>query len=1395
MHQIIHSYKLRLTNLSQSNRSLKLARLSKSRDMDLKDLGFLEEDSPEDILLKIISGKDVRLINKLDPRHEPVNLADRRLNQIYRSVRTLFEETGTYDLFVGYPFVEGKFIDGSVARCPVLLFPVRLIRNLQSRPRWKLEVVEGEPVVFNKTFFLAYEQFQQVRLQPEFWEEEIEPVKDWKSWVNDLYQKIKSYEIEVNFNSDLFDLRLESFQDYLAESMNRFGMGKLIFRPQAVLGIFPQSDSSLLQDYQEIEKQPEIFDLSGLFSAGDEVSEKRKSAPWVSTSVPSRPPDSYIREEDRYFVTPVDQSQESALLNIKKGHSLVIHGPPGTGKSQVIVNIIADAMAHGKKVLLVSQKRAALDVVFKRLDGLGLGRFSVLVHDYRQDRAAIYRKIKQQIEDIPSFEAEMRDLNRTKWEHDYKVLSREADHLSREFDQLNEALTARMDCGMSMHELYLRQDFSDSPLPLREVAGDFDEVKLRRFLERLAGLLDYADFFRENYPWRERISFLHYSYDDRDRIHTALREIPAAITALHQSWSEVDKDFGKNVFQSDVNRQHIEQFTQINQLLFTPQIREDVEAIHKDELEDSFIQKKFEQLGNILLKMDGMKYLQGFPWRLYSDLKKHVESYKSLKNKTFRFLSLDFLRARWFLRKWLEDKKFVLDESTFAAVKDEFKLYSRLHWHYVRLHEKAYYGDFPLLDSLKEKHRWLERKKKHYEAWGVVAKQKDFPRMKPRFSFGKLDESHWQATMQKVAKLERFTRLLNEKEDIWKGFLHKNQSGKLKLGITHPDSVKEYCENLAASFTRDFSEIKSLDGLLSQLSPSEQKTFELLRPLLVEAEDEKAFIRKVENSFFYFWIEAGERRLPVLAEVSNRSWPRKADDYVKKLGERRTKVAELIRRRVLENILGNIEYNRLKNRVTYRTISHQVSKKRLLWSVRKLVATKWKEGLSELMPCWMASPESVSAIFPMEKDFFDVVIFDEASQCFVERAIPVMLRGKQNVIAGDDKQLQPLDLYKVRYDDSEEILAGEEEIALEVESVLDLAKTTFDEARLTWHYRSHDEALINFSNHAFYEGKLQVVPPARPGDFSGPPLEWISVLGEWRNNRNRPEALRVVELVISLIQSPFQPSIGIVTFNYFQQELIRDLLDEKLESLATTDEKLYARLYAAMHKTENEEFMGIFVKNIENVQGDERDIIIFSIGYARNENGKLVTHFGLLNQKGGENRLNVAITRARLKSYLVCSFLPGELQVEGAINEGPRFLKNYLQYARSISEGRDRELSGNPHEPAYSQASAENPIADYLTDRLRESGYTVIRNFGDTSWKLDIAVKGQGRHFLLGIECEGSYYFSGTSSKEREVYRRNLLESKGWKVHRVWARNYWTDREKEVEKILGLLSTPQKDSR
>jgi hypothetical protein len=375
-------------------------------------------------------------------------------------------------------------------------------------------------------------------------------------------------------------------------------------------------------------------------------------------------------------------------------------------------------------------------------------------------------------------------------------------------------------------------------------------------------------------------------------------------------------------------------------------------------------------------------------------------------------------------------------------------------------------------------------------------------------------------------------------------------------------------------------------------------------------------------------------------------------------------------------------------------------------------------------------------------------------------------------------------------------------MALEVESVLDLARNLFEECKLSWHYRSLEEELINFSNHAFYEGRLNIVPAARHEGISRPPISFIEVAGLWEKNSNAQEAAKVVELVEELVMRPEQPSIGIVTFNYHQKELIWEMLEQRQEQLSAERKvDVLARLQEAMNRGEGEERQGIFVKNIENVQGDERDVIIFSIGYAKDEKGRMVANFGLLNQKGGGNRLNVAITRAKKKGIVVCSFPPEDLKVDGAKNDGPRLLKSYLQFARAVSEenaeragGILKSLGGSTEEDMRTQNASAIPrggLAERLAPMLREAGLELELGLGDTQYKLDMAIKDKQGNYLLGIECEGSNYFSGKTSKEREIYRPSALKDRGWKVHRVWARNFYLDPEKELAKILEKAGKPK----
>ena len=452
--------------------------------------------------------------------------------------------------------------------------------------------------------------------------------------------------------------------------------------------------------------------------------------------------------------------------------------------------------------------------------------------------------------------------------------------------------------------------------------------------------------------------------------------------------------------------------------------------------------------------------------------------------------------------------------------------------------------------------------------------------------------------------------------------------------------------------------------------------------------------------------------------------------------------------------------------------------------------------LLKLFPCWLLSPESVSTIFPLNKNLFDIILFDEASQVFIENTLPTIYRGRYIVVAGDSKQLRPTATFMKRYmgNDSDEELDLATQAALEVESLLDLATSRYTSTNLTYHYRSKNEELINFSNYAFYDGKLQIAPNISK-NVGNKPIERIKVNGKWVGRCNREEANAIVSLLKKLIKNKRnKSSIGIITFNTEQENAIEDAIDAECQK----DSAFRDAYIRERNRKENGEDTSIFIKNLENVQGDERDIIIFSIGYARNEYGKVVAHFGSLSVEGGENRLNVAITRAKEKIYVVTSIEPEELMVEGSKNAGPKIFKSYLKYVRAISNKKKKEAefildSFKPPKVNTSEIVIENQLEDAIKEELVKLGYDVETNLGNTDYKLSLAVYDKKLdRYLLGIECDYSAYKSSESILERDVYRTKFLQSRGWNIMRVWSRDWWHNKNKVISNIVKQISLSKK---
>lgn len=453
-------------------------------------------------------------------------------------------------------------------------------------------------------------------------------------------------------------------------------------------------------------------------------------------------------------------------------------------------------------------------------------------------------------------------------------------------------------------------------------------------------------------------------------------------------------------------------------------------------------------------------------------------------------------------------------------------------------------------------------------------------------------------------------------------------------------------------------------------------------------------------------------------------------------------------------------------------LSREVQKQKRHKAIRRLFS-EIPNLLTALKPCMMMSPMSVSQFIDPNIIKFDVVIFDEASQICSEDAIGSIMRGKQIIIAGDNKQLPPTRFFGTTAEEDEEFIDEEDSTNEIYESVLDEAAVFMPTVPLKWHYRSKHESLIAFSNREIYNNDLYTFPSSSSADNDGVSLVYVSegVYDRGGSKKNRIEAMAVAKLIFEHFLNS-RRSLGVIAFSEAQQEAIRDYVDE-IRKKRPEFEKFFTEDTA-------EPF---FIKNLENVQGDERDTIIFSVGYGKDGNGKLHYNFGPLNKPGGERRLNVAITRAKYEVKIVSSILHTDLDDEKLNKLGPQLLKSYLYYASTRGKF-------NPNSSTNSDVGFDSPLEEDVYDALTARGLILHKQVGCSSYRIDLAVVDPNHpgRYLLGIECDGATYHSSKTARDRDRLRQQVLESLGWKIHRIWSQDWFKRKRHEIEKIVSLVN-------
>lgn len=1173
-----------------------------------KTLGFIDEEKRLALELDKLSGEEKRLAALKNSRTLKKFFGDsleREINSVRvlkREVEEIESETGRYELFIGYPFVVGAIKDVLV-KAPLLFFPVEVEFGENSV---SLRAKRGEAVRLNKALLFVYSEAK--RLETEEMETEFDNLSSaGMSNVDDVLKYISEFGIKLKRARG----NVRAFKK-IAEPKVRDEVEVI----NACLLARYSLANSIYTDYTELEKRK-------LTSGGVvELLHPDKSAPKRRKNT----------DDEFYTVSDLDFAQASVVKQVASSGNMVIYGPPGTGKSQTIANLITDAVAKGKRVLVVSQKKAALDVVFNRLGTLS-DKAMFIVDPVRQ-RAAFYDKCLMRHKAVLGTEAV--DYHEKRAEIDAKIAAEE-----EKLERLTNTLSEKSAFGMSLLDMYYNSFIPGKrageegvwrEMPKNAKLMAYDYPTLKEAVESVCEK-DKADIYYNYVEDKKYNPFLHELERDVD-----MDTLTACRAKLDELLSSRTPVFEENAYpySKQIVAHGASLNTHSNEKLL-------IKTLAAYAYPNAY---KFLCTSRIIFPL--------YPFAKHNMIKKE------------RLVAADYDKTKKAIEGFTGDWTFLKDVLTDGG--------------YSLAVEAILSGNPVALTNLKT----------------ALAQY-----VKVNAIYMNLD------TFSEAEKrVLKFAYQITSSYEEYKSVLGKI----LPVRIYHEVTNYENKHKQALSLTVEFEDIKArINALLAEQKAVNQKICEM------------SFIDEYKTAY-----EDGADR----------------KDYL-----------------------------------------YQISKKQNFWPIRRTMEVFGKYLLS-LYPCWLLSPENVSTILPLKKDLFDVVLFDEASQVFIESTLPSIIRGKSVVVAGDAKQLRPTATFMRRYmgavEDEDDLSV---QAALEVESLLDLAVARYDASNIVYHYRSGSRELIDFSNKAFYENRLKIAPNVNRS-LKNRPIERIKVDGLWKDRRNKREGEEAVALIKKILKNrKNKETIGIIAFGSEQQACIEDAIDNACKG----DDVFRAAILRERTRKENGQDVGLFVKNIENVQGDERDIIIFSIGYARNESGKVNAFFGSLSADGGENRLNVAVTRAKKKVYVITSIEPEELKIEATKNAGPKLFKTYLSYARAVSNGDNDEVNAilNSLCPVEEVRPPEVvPVEAQIADKLTKLGYTVDTDLGEG---IAIAVYDKKTDkYVLGIQTDKSM-FDGRSPLERDVFSCRFLEQKGWNIMRVWSRDWWHNAHDVTRDIIKRL--------
>lgn len=1041
-------------------------------------------------------------------------------------------------------------------------------------------------------------------------------------------------------------------------------------------------------------------------------------------------------------VVDADSSQIEAIEMAKSGRSFVLQGPPGTGKSQTITNIIAECLSDGKKVLFVSEKLAALNVVYEKLKQAGLSEFCLELHSHKANKKTVIADLCHTLRAEKTTVSSKADAEIALKEKNQQLLDTYAEELHR----------VRPVIGKSLYQLYeAHAAFRHVPdvewqVPSISDKGEDYLLDTAALLEQYVRYIPTVGFDYAKNPWygyrnpdntapaKQAVKAdLSEAADCAEQLIPVTEEIAARYDTTCSSYTDAENwlSFLEFAAASDLITPAVlteDGFSKVHSVL------EQLNPLSAGILANQAVLDS--EFDSDLYKLDGSM--------MYKQLTRQFDSPFS------RLFSRDYKQIITGLRLCRRNGKKPSYQEAVAAA-ERLAACQRDTATFAELEQ-------PIAGTLGSAYNGIRTD------WNAVLPQMEQLRtcLDTGVSPGLLctcTAEDYQAEKTVLSRLAGQLRsaIVPAREAC------RRVNGYFDPEIWHFDAVS--CQDALAKCGQCLDSIDKLDNwcrfrsLLAQIENAQALTY--IDCVVGQNIAPDQIVDAFKKRFYYQWIDSILFSAPALSGFSRIAQDQAIDTFRQKDTQQFT-ISKAQIRAELSAKRPSLDMVTGKSAVSI--LLREGEKKRKLKSIRTLLA-ETGELVQVIKPCFLMSPLSVSTFLSADAVHFDVVVFDEASQIFPQDAIGAIYRADQLIVVGDSKQMPPSNFFNstVESDDTDEETGD----VTDFESILDLCSTSMPQLRLRWHYRSRFEQLITFSNRNFYDNDLVTFPSSKP-DGIGVGVDYFHVDGifDRKSHTNRKEAEFVVDLIYDNIEKYPDRSLGVVAFSVAQQDLIDKLLSKRRQA-----------------SPEKEPFFSgdakepFFIKNLETVQGDERDTIIFSVAYGMDAQGRLLHNFGPLNRIGGERRLNVAVTRAKCNVQLVSSMHHTDIDLKRTSAEGARLLREYLDYAENGNIALDRSISVQPFEQYDSDFEQE------VYDFLKSKGFDVDTQIGCSGFRIDIGLKRPGSSdYVLAIECDGAAYHSSKNARDRDRLRQEILERMGWQFYRVWSTDWF--RNKAIEQQL-----------